>query len=314
MKLVPVGLLIAALMGLSCGGPYASPVAPSATVPTVPSPTSPAPSPIPSTPVPTPSPSPTPNPALQSAIVSGTVRDGQGDSLLAQVAVAVMDGGDTGRSATTDAFGVYSLGALQQGTFTIRFSRSGFTNADRTVALNRDTTLNVTLPRTCATPSVPANFASNVSGGNVIYSWSSVTGATDYIVDAGTSPGATGSLSVTASGTTYTWNSVAPGTYYARVKARNACATSIPSDERTVTVSGSAPGGGGGTLPSSWPGSLPSRTSGSHPVCQATLPSNAQCVNNLIGPPQAICSDSVYSCSTGSGTCSSHGGVYCWRN
>lgn len=66
--------------------------------------------------------------------------------------------------------------------------------------------------------------------------------------------------------------------------------------------------------PSSWSGPLPPRSSGSHPVCQATLPPIAACVNNLTGPPQAICTDRAFSCSTGSGTCSGHGAVYCWRN
>jgi hypothetical protein len=65
--------------------------------------------------------------------------------------------------------------------------------------------------------------------------------------------------------------------------------------------------------PSSWPPPLPPR-SGSRPVCQAPLPSVASCVNDITGPPQAICNDGRYSCSTGSGTCSGHGGVYCWRN
>lgn len=30
------------------------------------------------------------------------------------------------------------------------------------------------------------------------------------------------------------------------------------------------------------------------------------------GPPKAMCNDGAWSCSTGSGTCSSHGGVACW--
>src|SRR5687767_1171648 len=68
------------------------------------------------------------------------------------------------------------------------------------------------------------------------------------------------------------------------------------------------------STPSAWSGPLPPRTSGAHPVCQATLPSFANCINDQSGPPQAICQDSVYSCSTDTGTCSTHGGVYCWRN
>jgi competence protein ComEC len=65
--------------------------------------------------------------------------------------------------------------------------------------------------------------------------------------------------------------------------------------------------------PSSWSGPLPPK-SGSRPICQVPLPPIARCVNNLTGPPQAVCDDGAFSCSTGSGTCSGHGGVYCWRN
>lgn len=77
-------------------------------------------------------------------------------------------------------------------------------------------------------------------------------------------------------------------------------------------------GGGLGpsnTLPSSWTGTLPATSVvNGRPVCQATLPAQASCINNLTGPPTAICTDRAFSCSTDSGTCSSHGGVHCWRN
>lgn len=66
--------------------------------------------------------------------------------------------------------------------------------------------------------------------------------------------------------------------------------------------------------PSSWSGPLPPRGSGSHPVCQVPLPAIAACVNDRIGGPQALCTDRTFSCSSGSGTCSGHGGVYCWKN
>ncbi len=317
MKLIRPCIVVALILGAwSCSGVESTPVAPSPSSGSLPA-SIPTPGPAPA-PTPSPTPAPTPAPTTQTATLSGVVRDGQGESPLSQVIVAVMDGGNSGRLVTTDAGGSYSLSALQQGGFTVRFSRTGFTDTDRAVTLTGDTTLNVTLPRTCTTPAAPTNLSANVSGSTVTFSWSNVSGATDYTVEAGSSPGGSGALSISTSQTTYTWNGAAAGTYYARVKARNACATSTPSSEATVSVSGSTGGGGGtgggGSLPSSWSGPLPSRTSGSHPVCQATLPSNAQCVNNLTGPPQAICSDSVYSCSTGSGTCSSHGGVYCWRN
>ena len=39
-------------------------------------------------------------------------------------------------------------------------------------------------------------------------------------------------------------------------------------------------------------------------------PSQASCINNPTGAPTAMCADAAYSCSTESGTCSSHGGDY----
>ena len=69
-----------------------------------------------------------------------------------------------------------------------------------------------------------------------------------------------------------------------------------------------------GSVSSVWTGALPNRTAGARPVCQAALPATAVCLNDLTGTPQAICQDSRYSCSTDAGVCSSHGGVYCWRN
>jgi hypothetical protein len=69
-----------------------------------------------------------------------------------------------------------------------------------------------------------------------------------------------------------------------------------------------------GTVSNRWTETLPNRTTGSHPVCQAALPATAVCLNDLTGTPQAICEDSRYSCSSDAGVCSSHGGVYCWRN
>ena len=48
-------------------------------------------------------------------------------------------------------------------------------------------------------------------------------------------------------------------------------------------------------------------------VCQMPLPAVASCVNDRIGPAEALCSDRAFSCSSASGTCSGHGGVYCFE-
>jgi beta-lactamase superfamily II metal-dependent hydrolase len=76
-----------------------------------------------------------------------------------------------------------------------------------------------------------------------------------------------------------------------------------------------APGDGAPGPPRSWSGTLPSRSAGSHPLCLAPpLPAVAACVGDRVGAPQAVCNDRAFSCAAGSGTCSGHGGVRCWRN
>jgi hypothetical protein len=70
------------------------------------------------------------------------------------------------------------------------------------------------------------------------------------------------------------------------------------------------------SAPTSWIGPLPTVTNVSgRLVCSGTasFPSTASCVNDITGPPTGICVDRRFTCSTGSGTCSSNGGVYCWK-
>jgi hypothetical protein len=69
-----------------------------------------------------------------------------------------------------------------------------------------------------------------------------------------------------------------------------------------------------GSVSSSWNGALPNRTVATRPVCQVPLPATAVCLNDSTGTPLAICQDGRYSCASDGGVCSSHGGVYCWRN
>jgi predicted phage tail protein len=89
-----------------------------------------------------------------------------------------------------------------------------------------------------APPPAPASALGAVTGTTVSLSWGASIGATTYVIEAGSAPGASNlvnfdtrstSLGLVASG-------VGAGTYFVRVRAANACGTSGPSNETIVTV------------------------------------------------------------------------------
>lgn len=88
----------------------------------------------------------------------------------------------------------------------------------------------------CTPPAAPTGLAASVSGSTVTFTWNAVSGATSYLIEAGSSPGGSNALSTTSTSTSFVWTTGA-GTYYARVKARNVCgATSAASAEIMVIV------------------------------------------------------------------------------
>jgi competence protein ComEC len=121
-----------------------------------PPPGTPAPTPIP-TPAPSPSPvpSPAPAPAPSTFSLSGVVQDAADSSRLSGVAVRITDGANSSRSTTTDNTGAYSLSSLQQSGFTVSFSKSGYTSANRGVTLTQNTTLSLALSRIPAPAPAP---------------------------------------------------------------------------------------------------------------------------------------------------------------
>jgi predicted phage tail protein len=88
-------------------------------------------------------------------------------------------------------------------------------------------------------PAAPTGLLSQVSGSTVTLSWTAAVGSpTSYVLEAGSRPGGA-DITQTDTGspsTSLRAAGVSPGTYFVRVRARNACGTSGPSNEVTTIV------------------------------------------------------------------------------
>jgi hypothetical protein len=254
-----------------------------------------------------------PSPSTPTFTLAGTVTNQTGRSPVSGVIVQALDGLNVNSVAFSGTNGAYALSGLQRGSSIVRFTKTGYDSIDRSATFPSTAALNVALTRTCTPPEAPTLSAS-VSGRTVTFGWTPVSGATSYVLDVGTTPGGSGALATATALTSHTWSDVSAGSYYARVRAKNTCGSGGTSNDATFAVASSGGGSNPSTPPSSWSGALPAKSSGSRAVCQSPLPSIASCLNDRVGEPQAVCTDRTFSCSTGSGTCSGHQGVYCWRN
>jgi len=97
--------------------------------------------------------------------------------------------------------------------------------------------ITVTVGTSCQPPtSAPMMLQPTVSGSTVTLNWVSPGGdVTGYILEAGSSPGATDLLNMMTPGTSFTGNAPV-GTFYVRVRAVNGCGTGLASNEVSVTV------------------------------------------------------------------------------
>lgn len=90
-----------------------------------------------------------------------------------------------------------------------------------------------------ASPGAPSGFTSNVAGSTVTLAWSAGTGAaTSYVIEAGSASGLA-NLANFDTGSTVTGlvvTRVGAGTYFVRVRGKNACGGSPPSNESVVAV------------------------------------------------------------------------------
>jgi hypothetical protein len=84
--------------------------------------------------------------------------------------------------------------------------------------------------------------------------WAAVAGAVGYVIEAGTSAGASNIIVFDTGTPTTSFTGNAPnGTYYLRVRARTACGTSVVSGEASVTI-GAAPPPSSDSLTGLWRG------------------------------------------------------------
>ncbi|MEW6321913.1 MAG: hypothetical protein AB1635_12620 [Acidobacteriota bacterium] len=88
----------------------------------------------------------------------------------------------------------------------------------------------------CPLPAAPAAFSYSLSGRYVVLVWAGAVGAAEYLLEAGTAAGAANLLVTSVGSVTSVGTLAPPGTYFVRVRARNACGTSDASNELTITV------------------------------------------------------------------------------
>ncbi len=87
----------------------------------------------------------------------------------------------------------------------------------------------------CSPPPAPTSFAFTRAGNLVTLTWNSAAGANAYTIEVGSASGLSNILVAPLPGSPF--SAVAPpGTYYARMRARNACGFGSPSNEIAVAV------------------------------------------------------------------------------
>jgi len=91
----------------------------------------------------------------------------------------------------------------------------------------------------CTMPAAPTNLKVDyVQGSTVSFSWSGVSGATQYLVLIGSTPGNSEDVFTNTSQTTYATGGIKQGHHYARVQSKNSCGTSGSSNEVDFSVAG----------------------------------------------------------------------------
>jgi predicted phage tail protein len=136
---------------------------------------------------------------------------------------------DTGSPATT-----FTATNVPAGTYYVRIQSAAPGN------LSPSSTEIAFTVGVCGTaPAAPTSLQAVVSGSTIVFAWTAPSGgcaATSYLLQAGSSPGASNLANSPVSGTTLTATNVGNGTYYVRVIAVNAVGQSPASNEVVVTL------------------------------------------------------------------------------
>jgi hypothetical protein len=137
-------------------------------------------------------------------------------------------------------------------------------------------------------PTAPGGLAAQITGSTVVLTWAAASGSpASYVLEAGSSSGATDIVVSDTGGTATTLTaSAGPGTYYVRVRAKNACGQSTVSNEIIVVI-----GTGGGSCATISPSSqtfgsaaaLGSVTVTAPAPCAWTAVSNAAFITVTVG-------------------------------
>ena len=100
----------------------------------------------------------------------------------------------------------------------------------------RGTTSPVPTGSACAPSGTPSPFSVAVSGRFGVLNWAGVAGATDDVVEVGSSTGRSDMLIAPVGAVTSVSTFADPNTYYVRIRGRNACGDSAPSNEVVVRI------------------------------------------------------------------------------
>jgi predicted phage tail protein len=163
--------------------------------------------------------------------------------------------GDPAQSYTIEAgstSGASNLANFATGNTATRFSTSGVPNGTYFVRVRASNSVGVSSasneatlvvgPPACTAAPTPGTLSGTASAsGTVVLTWTAASGSpTSYVLEAGSAPGLSNLANSDLGGTarTFTANNVGPGTYYIRVRAKNACGVGPASNEIQLTVSG----------------------------------------------------------------------------